>query len=90
MSSVAYDEEAMALPVNEERWCMRKEGILRRTLRLTASESLENGLLDDTVVVDLDLQLHDIATCRSAHETSSDIEILLVERADLLRREMSV
>lgn len=68
---------------------MRNVVILLWALRLTASESLENGLLDDTVVVDLDLQLHDVAACRSAHETSSDIEILLVERADLLRRKGS-
>ena len=47
--------------------------------RLTASESLENGLLDDTVVVNLDLQLHYVATCRCAYETGSDIEIFLVE-----------
>jgi hypothetical protein len=41
--------------------------------RLTASESLEHGLLDDTVVVDLDLQLHDIATCRGTDEAGSDV-----------------
>lgn len=46
---------------------------------LTASESLEDGLLDDTVVVDFDLQLHDIATCGGADETGSDVEVLLVE-----------
>jgi hypothetical protein len=50
-----------------------------RNERLTASESLEDSLLNDTVVVDFDLQLHDVATCRGANESGSDIEILLVE-----------
>ena len=62
--------------------------ILWRSKR-TATERLEDGLLDDTVVIDLDLQLHDVSTCGSTDETGSDIEILLVERANLWKRKTS-
>lgn len=75
---MAYDDEAMALPIRmHNRVSRSRESVAEN--RLTASESLEHGLLDDTVVIDLDLQLHHIATCRGTDETGSDVEVLLVE-----------
>jgi hypothetical protein len=46
----------------------------------TASEGLEAGVNDiPGLLVHLDLQLHDISTCRSAHQARSNSGIVLVE-----------
>mmetsp|Transcript_20750 Transcript_20750/g.49042 ORF Transcript_20750/g.49042 Transcript_20750/m.49042 type:complete len:213 (+) Transcript_20750:401-1039(+) len=49
--------------------------------RRTAPEGLEDGLDDVPVVVDLDLQLHDVSARRSPHEASSDRGLVFVHRA---------
>lgn len=76
---MANDDEAMALPVSmisPVRLEMTKNVAGNR---LTASKGLEDSLLDDTVVVDLDLQLHYVATCGSSDKTGSNVQVLLVE-----------
>ena len=45
----------------------------------TASKRLEHGFLDLAIIVDFDLELHDIATSGSANKSSTDVLILLVE-----------
>ena len=51
--------------------------------RRAAAEGLELRVLDDAVGADLDLQLHDVAAGRGAHETGPDRAVVLVERSDV-------
>jgi hypothetical protein len=50
----------------------------------TATKCLELGV-NDCVVMDLDLELHDVAAGGSAHQTSSDVGAGLVEGAEVAR-----
>lgn len=49
----------------------------------TASKRLENSFLNLSIIIDLDLEFHDITTSGSANESSTDILILLIERANI-------
>lgn len=58
--------------------------ITRTCDRATAAESLELDVADGVVVgVDTDLQLHDVATCWSADESSTNVRIVLWHGADI-------
>ena len=45
----------------------------------TTAKSLELGIFDNAIVIDLDLQLHYISTCRGTNKTSSYVVIFLIK-----------
>lgn len=51
--------------------------------RTPTSKRLELDVRDDPLVVDLDLELHDVSTGGSADETGTDVSIVLVHRSDI-------
>lgn len=53
--------------------------------RRSAAERLELGIDDFPVLVDFDLQLHDVATGWCADQTRSDRHVLLVQRTNITR-----
>src|SRR5262249_39110296 len=57
----------------------------RRRDGRAASERLELGVLDASIVADLDLQAHDVAARRRADESSAYAIVTLVERPDVAR-----
>ncbi len=69
--------EGLALhPLGDER---------RRGDRRAAAEGLELRVLDHALLVDLDLQLHDVAAGRRADHAGADALVALVERPDVAR-----
>lgn len=51
--------------------------------RTSTSKRLELDVRDDSLVIDLDLKLHDVSTSGSTDETGTDVRIVLVHRSDL-------
>jgi len=51
----------------------------------SAAERLEFHVRDDSVLVDLDLKLHDVSACWSTDQPSPDVHVVLVERAHIPR-----
>src|SRR6185369_14034577 len=60
-------------------------GQRRRRDRRAAAEGLELGVLDDAVVADLELQLHDVAAGRRADQPGTYAGIVLLEAPDVAR-----
>ena len=51
--------------------------------RTSTSKRLELDVRDDSLVIDLDLKLHDVSTSGSTDETGTDVRIVLVHRSNL-------
>ncbi len=57
----------------------------RRGYGRTAAVGFEAGIFDHALIVDADLQLHHIATRRSAHHAGADLRVVLGKRAHVTR-----